>query len=198
MNRAKRTFLPRISLSTLRLLVVVLVIGLASWRMEASIEKAKTEVYPMRYLANELRIQRPEEYVAVGHFPTRIDELIYSVHIPDDGQHELCLVIDGVPNEGHVEADQVVPVSPGVHQVEFKFGKNEQSLVASVLLDGQEVMSAGAPESWNGRKEVEGGLQYRSSTHLPAERPMTLLRLRFNPGYSQDVCPGVLLWIRQK
>jgi len=198
MKRAKRMFLPRISLSTLMLLVVVLVIGLASWQIEESIEKAKAEVYPMRFLANELRIQKRDEYVAVGHFPTRINELIYSVYIPDDGQHELCLVIDGVPYAGHVEADQEVPVSPGVHQVEFKFGGNEQSSVARVLLDGQEVMSAGTPESWMGRKEVEGGLQYRSSTHLPAEHPMTLLRLRFNSGYSQDVCPGVLLWIRSK
>ena len=63
MNRVKRTFVPRISLSTLMLLVVVLVIGLSSWQMEASIEKAKTEVYPLRFLANELRIKTPEEYV---------------------------------------------------------------------------------------------------------------------------------------
>jgi len=198
MKRAKPTFLPRISLSTLMLLVVVLVIGLASWRIEESIEKAKAEVYPMRYLVNELRIKRPDEYVVVGHFPTRINELIYSVYIPDDGQHELCLVIDGVPYAGHVEADQEVPVSPGVHQVEFKFGGNGQDSVTRVLLDGQEVMSAGAPESWKGRKGGEGGLQYRASTHLPAERPMTLLRLRFNSDYSQKVYPGVLLWIRPK
>ena len=53
MNRAKRTFMPQASLSTLMLLVVVLVIGLASWQIEESIEKARTEVCPLRFLANE-------------------------------------------------------------------------------------------------------------------------------------------------
>lgn len=198
MNRVKRTFVPRISLSTLMLLVVVLVIGLSSWQMEASIEKAKTEVYPLRFLANELRIKTPEEYVVVGHFPTRMDELIYSVHIPDDGAHELCLALDGIPESGIVEAVQIVPLSSGVHQIELKRDGIKQGSAVHVLLDDEEVMSASGPASWKGRYGSEGGLQYRSSTHLPAEYPFTLVRQRFGPDYKQEVCPGVLLWIQPK
>ena len=49
-NRGKRSFMPRISLSTLMLLVVVLVIGLASWQIEESIEKARTEVLSLIHI----------------------------------------------------------------------------------------------------------------------------------------------------
>ena len=197
-NRGKRSFMPRISLSTLMLLVVVLVIGLSSWQVEVSIEKAKTEVYPLRFLASELRIKMSDEYVVVGHFPTRMDELIYSVHIPDHGAHELCLALDGIPESGIVEAVQVVPLSSGVHQIELKRDGIKQGSAVHVLLDDQEVMSASGPASWKGRYGSEGGLQYRSSTHLPAEYPFTLVRQRFGPDYKQEVCPGVLLWIQPK
>ena len=198
MNRARRMLRPRVSLSTLMLLVVVLVIGLSSWQVEASIEKAKTEVYPLRFLANELRIKTPEEYVVVGHFPTRIDELIYSVHIPNDGTHELCLALDGISEHGIVEAVQVVPISSGVHQVELKLDGIKQGAAAHVLLDDQAVIFAEAPASWTGRNGSQGGLQYRTSTHLPAEDPLTLIRQRFGPSYNQEACPGVLLWIQPK
>lgn len=197
-NRGKRSFMPRISLSTLMLLVVVLVIGLSSWQVEVSIEKAKTEVYPLRFLANELRIKMSDEYVVVGHFPTRMNELIYSVHIPDHGAHELCLALDGIPESGIVEAVQVVPLSSGVHQIELKLDGIKPGSAVHVLLDDQEVMSASGPASWKGRYGSEGGLQYRSSTHLPAEYPFTLVRQRFGPDYKQEVCPGVLLWIQPK
>ena len=180
------------------LLVVVLVIGLSSWQVEVSIEKAKTEVYPLRFLASELRIKMSDEYVVVGHFPTRMNELIYSVHIPDHGAHELCLALDGIPESGIVEAVQVVPLSSGVHQIELKRDGIKQGSAVHVLLDDQEVMSASGPASWKGRYGSEGGLQYRSSTHLPAEYPFTLVRQRFGPDYKQEVCPGVLLWIQPK
>lgn len=198
MNRAKRTFMPQVSLSTLMLLVVVLVIGLASWQIEESIEKARTEVCPLRFLANELRVKRPDEYVVVGHFPTRIDELIYSVHIPEGGTHELCLALDGIPDSGFVEADQIVPMPSGVHQVELRLDGKQQGSAVHVLLDDQEVMFAEAPASWKHCYGSEGGLQYRTSTHLSAQHPLTLIRQRFGPGYSQEVCPSVLLWIQPK
>lgn len=195
-NRAKRTFMPRISLLTLMLLVVALVIGLSSWQVETSIEKAKTEVYPLRFLANDLRVKMSDEYAVVGHFPTRINEMIYSVYIPDAGTHELCLALDGIPESGHVEAGQTLLIPSGVHQVELKLDGGKPSSTVHVLLDDQEVMFAEAPVSWKGCRGSEGGLQYQTSTQLSAQYPLTLIRQRLGPGYKQEVCPGVLLWIQ--
>ena len=86
MNQTKRTMIPRISLSTLMLLVVALAIGLASWQMEKTIERGRAEVDPLRYLANELRVQRLDEYVVVGHFATKMGELclLYTSPSPRD------------------------------------------------------------------------------------------------------------------
>ena len=198
MNRARRMLRPRVSLSTLMLLVVVLVIGLSSWQVETSIEKAKTEVYPLRFLANDLRVKMSDEYAVVGHFPTRINEMIYSVYIPDAGTHELCLALDGIPETGYVEAGQTLMIPSGVHQVELKIDGGKPGSTVHVLLDDQEVMFAETPVSWKGCRESEGGLQYRTSTQLSSQRPLALIRQRLGPGYKQEVRPGVLLWIQPK
>lgn len=197
MNRAKRTFLPKISLSTLMLLVVVLAIGLASWQMEQAIEKAKAEVYPLRFLANELRVERPDEYVVVGKIPTRINETVYVVHVPDDGGHELCLALADIPDKGLAEVSQRVSISPGIHQVELKVDEISQGSGVHVLLDDQKVMSSDKLESRIVRLGFEGGLRYRTSTHLPADRPLTLLRNLYRPRPNNGPRPGVLLWIER-
>ena len=198
MNRAKRSFMPRISLSTLMLLVVVLAVLLASGKMEESIENAKTEVYPLRYLANELRVHHPNEYVVVGHFATRTGELVYSVHIPDDGEYEVCLATDEIPQKGLVEANHRIAISPGAHRVELKIDPARRGSAVQVLVDEREVVAVDGPDSWKGRKGSMGGLQHRTSTHYPADRPLILVRQRFGPDYSKAVGPGVLLWIQQK
>lgn len=192
MNREKSSFLPTVSLSTLLLVVVALAIGLASWQMEKSIEKAKDEVYPLRFLANGLRVVQPDEYVVVGRTPTRINELIYDVHVPDDGPRELCLAVGEIPSKGVVQTSQRVTVSPGVHQVELKYDPLRGTKVF-VLVDDQEVILAEAPERWMS-KFPTGGLQHRTSTHFPGDRPLTLVRKRFGD-YGQEMCPGLLLWI---
>ncbi len=194
MNRSQKLFAPRVSLSTLLLLVVALAIGLASWQMEKSIEKTSVEVYPLRFLANGLRVKRPDEYVVVGRTPTRISELVYVVHVPDDGPHELCLAIGEIPRKGVVETAQRVSVSAGVHQVELRYEALRGSEVL-VLLDDEPVISGEALRSWLGGASA-GGLQYRTSTHLPADRPLTLVQKRFGD-YNQDVCSGMLLWVEK-
>ena len=198
MKQTKRTLMPRISLSTLMLLVVVLVIGLTSWQVNGAIEKAKAEVYPLRFLANELRVKMSDEYAVVGHFPTRLNEMIYSVHIPDAGTHELCLAIDAIPKSGLIEAAQRVPISSGVHRIELKLDGIKPGSAVYALLDDQEVMSAVAPESWENRSGSEGGLQYRVSAQRSAEYPLILIRQRYGPGYDYEVGPGVLLWVQPK
>ena len=156
MNQIKRTMMPRISLSTLMLLVVALAIGLASWQMGKSIERARAEVDPLRYLANELRVQRLDEYVVVGHFATKMGELVYSVHIPVDGEHELCLAVDEIPKQGLVEASRRIAISPGVHRVELKIASVWQKEAAiDLLVDDREAISVDTPDSWKGQRREE-------------------------------------------
>ena len=199
MNQIKRTMMPRISLSTLMLLVVALAIGLASWQMEKTIERGRAEVDPLRYLANELRVQRVDEYVVVGHFATKMGELVYSVHIPVDGEHELCLAVDEIPKQGLVETSQRIAISPGVHRVELKIASVWQKEAAiDLLVDDREAISVDTPDSWKGRNGSTGGLQHITSTHYPVDRLLTLVHQRFGPGFNKATGPGVLLWIQQK
>ena len=203
MNQAKRAFAPKIGLSTMLLLVAALVAGLSSWRLDQSIERARLEVYPLRHLSNELRVQRPDEYVVVGHFPTRYDELIYTVHVPDDGDHELCLALDKIPLKALVEPLKRVAISPGIHQVELKYELSDSESVVKVLLDDQQSITVTRPKDWESRLDSDGGIRYRESMHFPAGRPLTLVRKKFSEWADskgktgvRDVGPGVLLWVQ--
>ncbi len=216
----------QMSLATLLLLVTLVAVLAArgkTWQMRRSLQAS---IANMQAMTRELIIDDPKRIAAVRRIPTLSNELIFDVYIPppDDAirSHRLCMALENIV--GGITVRDIFPTPDQVyefeipgqpqdvasihHSIEIRHSaantNDSNSLnTFEVLVDGEVVMTANRPQSWNVSSGWSGVETVRESRSFDASEQVELYRRRnseLTATGSQNVHPGkpangILVWI---
>lgn len=208
----------QVSLSTILLVTAVIAIWIAYSNALKETERLEARMPGLRLLAGELQIDDPREFAIVQRLPTKYDELIWDVHVPDltlpgsnkSAGTQLCLALDSIPKEvGRSESLlplQVVSLTPGRHAIELTYERGEETAELIVLVDGEPQIIVTRPKDWESGK---GWSSYSSNSFTVSEsyaldEPLMLLSRRFmrdigngTSSSPDEPCEGIALWVRR-
>lgn len=219
-NRKSR----QINLSTLLLIVAVVAIGIAWYRTRTQIQNLELSIESMESITRDLQVVDRSKIAAITRLPTLVGELIYDVYIPGpedatvsgsrsssaNATHQLCLALEEISDRRTPAKAQSFELAPGIHSIQLREQKIPQAdakeqFEIDVLVDGEVVIHAVRPVSWNSSKGWTGSGTITKTQSFTIGQAVVLHRRRFHQalanGVSKSPPPdkganGIELWIQ--
>jgi hypothetical protein len=220
-HRTKRnpSFRPQVSLSTILLGTGVLAVWIAYFNARRETAQLQARMPGLRLIAAELRIDDPRKFAVIQRLPTKYDELIWDVYVPDPnlpGSNvgewtQLCLALDDVPAEiarfGLLPPLESVLLTPGRHSIELTYERGEETAELIVLVDGEPKIEITRPRDWESGKgwSTSNPHIFGTSVSNALEKPLVMLCREFTPrdnvaGSStqpNEPSQGIVLWVQR-
>ena len=193
--------------STILLFMLAIATWLAAYRFQRQLPELRAAVQRMESLqTSEFEVPDSDHFAGMKRNPTWYDENIWDIFVPEGSQFELRLATQQVAEQGVAPIDLAAPLTSGKHQIELKRPKLvDDEWVAEILVDGQIVLVAKKPKTWNPGKGSSGGGGGVSSSSHNADAPFVLFRRRWHVEVGPNTfrapprpCNGLLLWVQQQ
>lgn len=191
----------QIGLQTLCLLVVAVGVWTNFAVNRSRNAELEARIAVMRPLARELTIEDPGKIAII-----KLDELWmgdnqWDLYLPE-GRYRLCMATHDIKQSGLAPVVKSARIGPGRHHIELAQQEIKAGWQVVARWDGVGEISTDELKAWDtgSSSTSEGG--YTTSTQLPADQLVTLLRLQFivqgtRTTTSSASADGILLWIER-
>ncbi len=214
----KRSIRPQVSLSTILLGTAVVAVWIAYANALKETQQLQARLPGLRRIAGELRMDDPRELSVVQRLPTKYDELIWDVHVPDPkltdsfsgSGTQICLALDEIPPQlkrSEVIAPlNVAMLDPGRHSIELRYARGKEDAELMVLVDGEPQITVTRANDWESGKgwSSTNVHTFDVSESFTLDEPLVLLNRRFtrdlgSGGFTTPDEPseGILLWVQR-
>ncbi len=204
---------PRVSLLTLMLLMTIVAMGLALWKLNSELVPLRIEVRGLRDEVGQLTIDDPERLHSIEVDTGESDHWRWRVYIPQKGNYGVHCFSDYVPSQG-IPKNQGTggwhSLSPGEHRFDMRLVRVESDADRDVLKVRFTRPNGGisnftlyeVQHDWIFNEKVKNGPLFASQTlgmktkSFDPKEQMVLLRLRARMPKirSQDANGKVISW----
>jgi len=215
--QSKPPWRPQITLGDLLLLIAVMATAMAWYQTRNRLAEESASLQSMQILARELQIEDPDKIAIITRQPTRPNETIHDVYIPEGYANEpglaLNLVLEDIVRKWEEEdlrpAPQLThPLPPGRHSIEVRHiepvGESpDAEHTIEILLDDVVVISTNREREWMATRGWTGSGTITQSRSFEPDQPVEILRRRFHEktatgtrsADADQPANGILLWI---
>jgi hypothetical protein len=186
-------------------MILLLMAAVGVWTAEISnrytIAHLEKRIAATRPLARELIIKDKDKIAIVKLDEEWYDANEWRVYLPA-GEYNLCMATQEIPAKDFPPEKMQIPLASGEFELSLLQRKDAEGYHVQILLNGQSVITAREPLTWQPGGGSSGGGQFSSSEQFVPTEPVVLFRRRFhqpvgpNSNAAPDgPCTGLMLWI---
>ncbi|QDT02520.1 hypothetical protein K227x_08980 [Rubripirellula lacrimiformis] len=206
------------SLRTILLVTAAFALSVAWYQKHTRLIEARSTAAMLASRARLLEIDDPSKITAVARLPTKIDETVFEVAIPNRSKtgrgHRICLTLEGLGAEFSLTQKKFphpstrLELTPGPHTIEVRHHKPASRAAAGqheieLVIDGKVADRLVRPAVWFTTQVTSSSAVANCRSFDPDQR-VELLRRRFLvdgnvvPSPTQaNLENGILLWIER-
>ncbi|MDA1050719.1 MAG: hypothetical protein O3C40_09605 [Planctomycetota bacterium] len=193
------------NIATLLLLMAVVGVWTAYFRMKSEAVRMDAELDSLRELARELLVNDPSQYAIVERHEEWYGDHVWDVHLPEGDLYVLKLATGEIDPKIFPETEHMVDLAAGQHIISLEKTLRGDHLSARAISDGRLAMHVSESGDWIPSGVGAWGRYYNRSTQAPCDKPLEVIRLYFRkhvpPGTGMEPDEpynGVFLWIERK